>query len=52
MSDKPVFNVNRKLFNQLTDWEHKMAEKEKLASEIEANDKAKETSKTQKEKLE
>lgn len=51
MSEKPVFNVNQKLFNQLTDWQNKMETKEQAEAEIEAKDKAKKISDTQKQKL-
>lgn len=40
MSEKPVFNINQKLFNQLNDWQEKMEEKENARAEIEANNEA------------
>ncbi|NEO57538.1 MAG: hypothetical protein F6K54_33395 [Okeania sp. SIO3B5] len=40
MSEKQVFNINQKLFNQLNDWQEKMAEKENSQAEIEANNEA------------
>ncbi|GGA48550.1 hypothetical protein [Okeania sp. KiyG1] len=40
MSEKPVFNINQKLFKQLNDWQEKMEEKENATTEIEANNEA------------
>lgn len=40
MSEKKVFNINQKLFNQLNDWQGSMAEKENAKAEIEANNEA------------
>ncbi|NEP90879.1 MAG: hypothetical protein F6K18_30985 [Okeania sp. SIO2C2] len=36
MSEKQVFNINQKLFNQLNDWQEKMEEKQNTKAEIEA----------------
>ncbi|MGB3514802.1 MAG: hypothetical protein WBA93_37450 [Microcoleaceae cyanobacterium] len=57
MSDKSVFNVNQKLFNQLSDWQNKMEAKDLVESEIEIevkikNKKTKQTNENQKDKLE
>ncbi|NEQ75298.1 MAG: hypothetical protein F6K24_33240 [Okeania sp. SIO2D1] len=40
MSEKQVFNINQKLFNQLNDWQEKMEKKENAKAEIEANNEA------------
>ena len=52
MSEKPVFKINQKLFNQLNDWQEKMEVKEKTEAEaeIEANNQDKKLSDSQKEK--
>ncbi len=55
-SEKPVFKINQKLFNQLNNWQEKMEEKEKAEAEveieveIEANNQDKKLSDSQKEK--
>ncbi|MGK7923215.1 MAG: hypothetical protein AB4080_24770 [Trichodesmium sp.] len=35
MSEKPVFKINKKLFNQLNNWQEEMELKEKVEAEIE-----------------
>ncbi len=50
MSEKPVFNINQKIFNQLNDWQEKIEVKEKAEAEIEANNQDKKISDSQKEK--
>ncbi len=35
MSEKPVFKINQKLFNQLNNWQEKMEAKEKTEAETE-----------------
>lgn len=53
MSEKSVFNINQKLFNQLSDWQKKMEAKDLVESEIEIkNKKAKKENENQKDKLE
>lgn len=46
MSDKPVFDVNKKMFDELTNWQKKTEEKDRLEAEEEAENKTK--SETQK----
>ena len=52
MSEKPVFKINQKLFNQLNDWQERMEAKAKTEAEaeIEANNQDKKLSDSQKEK--
>lgn len=50
MSEKPVFKINQKLFNQLNNWQEQMELKEKVETEIEEIHKEKEVTDTQKEK--
>ena len=50
MSEKPVFKINQKLFNQLNNWKEKMEFKEKVEPEIEGTDQQKEVSDSHKEK--
>ncbi|MGD1807459.1 hypothetical protein ACP6PL_18750 [Dapis sp. BLCC M126] len=52
MSEKPVFKINQKLFNQLNDWQEKMDAKEKTPAEaeIEANNQDKRLSDSEEEK--
>jgi len=52
MSEKPVFNINQKLFNQLKNWQEKMDGKEKpeAEAEVDANNQDKKLSDSQKEK--
>ena len=40
MSEKPVFNINQKLFKQLNDWQEKMEKTENARAEIEAKNEA------------
>ncbi|MEB3342335.1 hypothetical protein [Okeania sp.] len=41
MSEKPVFKINKKLFDQLNNWQEKMEVKEKYEIEIETNQQGK-----------
>ncbi len=52
MSEKPVFKINKKLFNQLNNWQEKMEAKEKneAETEIDVNSQDKKLSDSQKEK--
>lgn len=52
MSEKPVFKINKKLFNQLNNWQEKMEAKEKneAEAEIDVNSQDKKLSDSQKEK--
>ncbi|MGD1703460.1 hypothetical protein [Dapis sp. BLCC M229] len=52
MSEKPVFKINQKLFNQLNNWQEKMEAKEKNEpeAEIDAKNQDKKLSDSQKEK--
>lgn len=46
MSDKPVFNVNKKLFDRLTDWHKKMESQDQSELETELDNKAKKNTET------
>ncbi|MDJ0517380.1 MAG: hypothetical protein F6K22_03550 [Okeania sp. SIO2F4] len=52
MSEKPVFKINQKLFNQLNNWQEKMEAKEKneAEAEIDVNNQDKKLIDSQKEK--
>lgn len=50
MSEKPVFNINQKLFDKLVDWQQKIEEKNQLEAEAEAAEKAKKPTSDAKEK--
>lgn len=52
MSNKPVFDINQKLFNQLNDWQKKNEAQEKAELEVEANQKDRKISDAQKQKNE
>ena len=34
-TNKPVFQINQQLFQQLTEWQEKLAQEDELASELE-----------------